>query len=144
MLMPRHRLRLKRTMVHILSRLPIYPNHYQLSQTSKSQIPYAPRQLQRTVHRIRKMLPKRREQQRPIILRPKVAFTLNELPQTLVAFIHHIRRLQVLRVEPLAIARPDRRVDNGALGVDAQEEVDSGLLVCVWRWFCQELRRGNE
>jgi hypothetical protein len=71
------------------------------------------------------------EQQRPIVLNPKIAFLLHKIAQHFFAIFRWIRGLQMLGIEPLLISTAHRRMDDGALVLNAKEKVDSGLLVSI-------------
>ena len=94
--------RRKRALVHILGRLA--------------------RQFQRAVHRIRKVLPQRGEQERPVVFDPKVAFArVDVLGEPLVAFFEDVRLLEVFLCEPVLVPSADRGVSLNPVALDAKE-----------------------
>lgn len=78
------------------------------------------------------MLPERGEQERPVVLDPKVAFArVDVLGEPLVAFFEGVRLVEVFLGEPVLVPSADRGMSLNPVALDAEEEVDGGLFVGV-------------
>ena len=77
------------------------------------------------------MLAQRREQQRPIILDPKLAALPHKLVDPALALLEVVRRLQMLGFVPVAVRAALDGLRDRAVILDAKEEVDRSLLVRV-------------
>ncbi len=76
------------------------------------------------------MLSQTGEQQRTIILDPKVPLSRDKLAQTAIALWYHIRWLKMFRLEPLPVASAHGAVAM-RIALHAQEKVDGCLLVGI-------------
>jgi hypothetical protein len=88
------------------------------------------------------MLSERSEKQRPVILNPKIPLVLDEITKTVVTFIQGVRLCQVFVVEPLLVASAYGGFGDRAFALDAEEEVDGGLFVGIWKVRLGERRPG--
>jgi hypothetical protein len=77
------------------------------------------------------VLPDRGEEQRPIVAHPKVARALDKVVDAVLARLERVRRVEVLVSEPLVVARTLRAARQRRVGLDAQKEIDGGLLVGI-------------
>lgn len=77
------------------------------------------------------MLDKGRDNQRPVILHPKVAPSSDELLQRFLTFFGHIGGSEIFRMVPIPISATHRGQRMGSFAVNPKEEVDSGLLIGI-------------
>lgn len=91
---------------------------------------HLPRQFQCAVHRVRKVLPERGEQQWAIVTHPKVAGALDKVVDAVLARLECVRRIEVLVSEPLVVTRA-LRAHRGCVELDAEEKINGGLFVRI-------------
>lgn len=78
-----------------------------------------PRQFQRAVHRVRKVFPEGREEQRAIVAHPKVARALDKVVDAVSTRLERVGRVEVLVSEPLVVSRTLRAACQTCVGLDA-------------------------
>lgn len=77
------------------------------------------------------MFPQRCEQQRPVVLHPKIALRPHKVAKPLLGIFDEVDRLEVFLVEPLLVSSPHGSMGDSAFAVYTQEQVNSRLLVSV-------------
>ena len=77
------------------------------------------------------MFPEVREEQGPIVAHPKLARALDKVVDAVSTGLERVGRVEVLVSEPLVVSGTLRAAHQSCVGLDAQEEIDGGLLVGI-------------